>query len=69
MKTENVKLTAENLTLKGQLVKVTNELDKVSNELVLIQETCNDHENHFNGIERYLRINNVEVVGLPNDIK
>ena len=51
IRTENIALKEENITIKADLITCEEKLD--------------EHENHLNGIEQYLRINNLEIVGLP----
>ena len=58
LKSMNSNLETENNTLK-------NEIMKINIDMKVLSKDSQDHEEHFNAIERYLRINNVEVVGLP----
>ena len=58
LKSTNEEIQRENLKLKSEILK--------SNENVKgLHEKIIEHENHLNGIEQYLRVNNLEIVGLP----
>ena len=58
LKSTNEEIQWENLKLKSEILK-SNENVKGLHKKVI------EHENHLNGIEQYLRVNNLEIVGLP----
>jgi hypothetical protein len=58
LKIDNIDLRIVNESLKHENISLVERLDNIDTFL-------NDHEEHLNGIEQYLRINNLEVVGLP----
>ena len=60
LKLTNRKLREEILDLKVNNDKLKADLDGVS-------EKIKSHETHFKGIEQYLHINNLEIVGLDDN--
>ena len=62
LNTKNNNITAQN----EQLEKSVNEFKKTANQnLILFQEDITAINKQLNEIEQYLRINNLEIVGLP----
>ena len=58
LKSSNDEILKENETLKTDIL-TTNESIKG------VKDKINGHESHLNGIEQYLRVNNLEIVGIP----
>ena len=52
--------------LKEEILDLEVNNDKLKADLDGVSEKRKSHETHINGIEQYLRINNLEIVGLPD---
>lgn len=57
-KNQNKELQLENESLKE-------EISALKSDITSCKDKLSDHQSHLDSIEQYLRINNVEIVGLP----
>ena len=62
LKSTNNDLRKENESVKADIVIMKNVIKG-------LEAKCEDHEKHLNGIEQYLRVNNLEIVGLPPPVE
>ena len=74
IRAQSIQNTAEILKINNSNRELTLENTKLASELAIFKENKNldnckeemmEIKRHLNGIEHYLRVNNLEVVGLP----
>ena len=57
--------TAEIQNLKNRNDDLRSECESLKQKYATTQEKIKDHGTHLNNIEQYLRVNNLEIVGVP----
>ena len=66
LKTQNVANTAEILNLKNDNDVLKEEMKVLKKEKESLNIKMSEHDDHFNEIEQYLRVDNLEIVGHPD---
>ena len=59
--------TAEIQNLKNSNDDLRSECESLKQKYATTQEKIKDHGNHLNDIEQYLRVNNLEIMGVPEE--